>query len=313
MTQTQHRPTSKFAGLIRPSYFIAGLLLLAAMLAILGVTSRISTQPPASESVREELSRLQGSGGLTFAWVAETGARWSAEKVEGVNFQKRQVVPISGALGDFRPENDGQSRPQVQAIGKCWSHDQTKLAATFLESSTGKVSVQILGRQSQKMRAIAVNVSQAPFMTSQCWSEDDTKLVYAMDGAVRVYNLANDRADAIAKGSDPTWSPDGQWIAFRDGDNFYAVHPDGTGQRKVFRNHWGRAVSALYWSPDARIVAYVRELGFLQGGALDAEVNQLRARRLSDGSDESLCDDSVDWYANYRWIDSAELMNPGSH
>jgi hypothetical protein len=84
------------------------------------------------------------------------------------------------------------------------------------------------------------------------------------------------------------------------------MHPDGSDRKKLFHNHWGGAVSALYWSPDSRIVAYVRELGFLQGGALDAEVNQLRVRRLEDGSDDRLSD-GVDWYTNYHWITTGEL------
>src|SRR6202042_1753604 len=123
---------------------------------------------------------------------------------------------------------------------------------------------------------------------SQCWSLDDKRLVYETDGAIRLYDVESDRADAIAKGTDPTWSPDGKWIAFRDRDTYYAIYPDGNGRKKLFHNHWGNAVSALYWSPDSRIVAYIRELGFLQGGTLDAEANQLRVRRLEDGSDDSL-------------------------
>jgi hypothetical protein len=74
----------------------------------------------------------------------------------------------------------------------------------------------------------------------------------------------------------------------------------------LFHNYWGTAVSGLYWSPDSRIVAYVRELGFLQGGALDAGLNQLRVRRLEDGSDTWLSRENVHW-EGYRWITDREL------
>jgi hypothetical protein len=145
-------------------------------------------------------------------------------------------------------------------------------------------------------------------MTSQCWSLDDQTLVYETGASVMVFDVKNNRSDALAKGAEPTWSPDGKWIAFRDGDTYYAIRPDGSGRKKLFHNYRGTAVSGLYWSPDSRIVAYVRELGFLQGGALDAGLNQLRVRRLEDGSDTWLCRENVG-VQGYRWITNRELAN----
>lgn len=193
-------------------------------------------------------------------------------------------------MGAFQPNGFSlEEYPDLSEIGMCWSHDHTKVASTMINRSTGSVRLGILDLRSKQTRAIAINVDQKPYVTSQCWSPDDKAIVYELDGDVRLYEVENDRADAIAKGTDPTWSPDGKWIAFRNGDAYYAMHPDGSERRELFRNHWGKAVSALYWSPDSRIVAYVRELGFLQGGALDAEFNELRVRRLEDGSEDRLC------------------------
>jgi hypothetical protein len=270
-------------------------------LAVCAVTTIFSAPALGSESVRAELIRLQREYGLTLAWTGQG--------VQAVSFESHTVVRLKDSPQGFHPNlfSVGDS-PELFAIDECWSHDQSRLAATIINRSTGRVILGILDLNSNQTRAVAINVDQKMYVTSQCWSRDDKRLVYSIDGAVRVYNLENDRADAIAKGTDPTWSPDGGLIGFRDGDTYYAIQPDGDGRKELFRNRWGRAVSALYWSPAARIVAYVRELGFLQGGALDAEVNQLRARRLEDGSDESLCPDSVDWYADYQWTTSRELM-----
>jgi Tol biopolymer transport system component len=264
------------------------------------VTLVVSAKATATESVRAELIRLQQETGLTLAWIHDG--------VNAVVFKKRALVILKDSLQSFRP--DGFSfgeHPEVPAIDMCWSQDQTKLVSIMINHSTGSASLGILDLNSKQARAVAINVDQRPMVTSQCWSQNDKKLVYETDGTVRLYDIENDRADAIAKGTDPTWSSDGEWIAFRDRDTYYAIHPNATGRKKLFHNYWGGAVSALYWSPDSRIVAYVRELGFLQGGALDAEVNHLRARRLEDGSDVSLCPDSVDWYANYHWITTSEL------
>jgi len=284
----------------------------------------ITVRPWSRESVRSELIRLQAEEGLTLAWIDNNALTKSfmahtefRGDIQAISFKTRTVVPLKDSLQAFRPDgfNFGEY-PELLGVGMCWSHDQTKLVSIMINHSTGSASLGILDLNSKHTRAVAINVDHRPMVTSQCWSQNDKKLVYETDGAVRLYDIENDRADAIAKGTDPTWSPDGEWIAFRDRDTYYAVHPDGSGRKKLFHNHWGSAVSALYWSPDSRIVAYVRELGFLQGGALDAEVNQLRVRRLEDGSDDSLSPVSVDWYANYHWITSSEMMKhpeSGSH
>jgi hypothetical protein len=274
-----------------------------------------SAQALSSETVLAELSRLQDQTGLTLAWIDNnvlSESQWRHTEIQGgvqaVSFKRRVIVPLTDSLQAFRPNGfSSREYPEVSGIDACWSHDQTKLASTMISHPSGSAKLGILDLSSKQIHAIAINVDQRPYVTSQCWSQDDKKLVYEMDGAVRLYNVENDRADAIARGTDPTWSPDGNWIGFRDGNTYYAMHPDGNGRKELFHNHWGSPVSALYWSPDSRIVAYVRELGFLQGGALDAEVNELRVRRLEDGSESRLCRDSVDWYANYHWITSTEL------
>ena len=286
-------------------------------LAVCAVMTFFSAQALGTESVRAELIRLQRQYGLTFAWSEEGASRFSLESqavVQAISFKTNTVVRLKDSLQAFRPNRFSLGEyPEVLGIGMCWSHERSRLAATIITRPTGRVILGILDLNSKQTRAVAINVAQKMYVTSQCWSLDDEKLVYSIDGAVWLYSIENDRADEIAKGTDPTWSPDGKWIGFRDGDSYYAMHADGDARKELFRNRWGKAISGLYWSPDSRIVAYVRQLGFLQGGALDAEANQLRARRLEDGSDDSLCPDNVDWYANYQWITSSELMSHPSN
>jgi WD40 repeat protein len=284
---------------------------------IFAFTLIFAAQALTRESVRAELIRLQAEKGLTLAWVDNSILTESIVThtpvhggVQAILFKTRTIVPLKDSLQVFRPDAFSfREYPKVSGIGACWSPDQTKLVDTMIDRSTGRATLEILDLISKRTHAIAINVDQREYVTSQCWSPDGKRLVYGMDDAVRLYELDNDRMDAVAKGTDPTWSPDGNWIAFRDRETYYAMHPNGSGRKKLFHNHWGGAVSGLYWSPDSRIVAYVRELGFLQGGGLDAEVNQLRVRRLEDGAEDRLCPDSVDWYANYHWITTSELMN----
>ena len=280
----------------------------------------ISVRPSSTESVRKELVRRQAQTGLTLAWVDRTVLGKSIRMqttidsgVRAILFNKRTIVPLNTSLEVFRPDGFSFGEyPGVPGLGTCWSHDQTMLVDTMIEHPSGRATLEILDLGSKRTRAIAIHVDQKEFVTSECWSPDGKRLVYQMDDAVRLHELDNDRSDAIAKGTDPSWSPDGNWIAFRDRETYYAMHADGSGRKELFHNHWGSAVSALYWSPDSRIVAHVRELGFLQGGALVAEVNQLRVKRSQDGSDDRLCTDNVDAGANYRWITTGELKQPGS-
>lgn len=277
----------------------------------------ISVRPSSTETVREELIRRQAQTGLTLAWVDNNVLAKSVwmhtpldSGVRAITFKKRTIVPLNASLEVFRPDGFSSGQyPEVPGLGTCWSHDQTKLVDTMIERPSRRATLEILDLGSKRTHAIAINVDQKEYVTSECWSPDGKRLVYHMDDAVRLYELDNGRSDAIAKGTDPTWSPDGNWIAFRDRETYYAMHPDGSGRKELFHNHWGSAVSGLYWSPDSRIVAYVRELGFLQGGALDAEANQLRVRRLEDGSDDRLCPDNVGAGTNYRWITTSELTS----
>jgi hypothetical protein len=257
----------------------------------------ITARPSSRESVRAELIRLQGETGLTFGWIHDG--------VNAVSFKKRTVVVLKDSLSSFRPDDFSFSDHQYVFLTElCWSRDQSKLFAMKLES--GNASLEVLNRESKLASVVAAKVTQESHLTSQCWSPDATQLVYEIEGSIRLYNTGKDSSVDLVKGTDASWSPDGDWIAFLDSGTYYAIQPDGNGRKKLF--HKSNAVSALYWSPDSRIVAYVRELGFLQGGALDAEVNQLRVRRLADGSEDRLAPDSVDAVANYKWITSNELM-----
>jgi WD40-like Beta Propeller Repeat len=294
---------------VRKRKFVPWLLALAAL-----VWLAISLRPYEWGSVLSELIQSQDENGLTLAWVDGNSLsrayrlHLALDGVEAISFGDRTVVHLQDSLQDFRPDAfSWKEYPRELGIGGCWSHDQKKLA-TGKARSMSSITLEILDLDSKQDHPFGGDADGVRGMTSQCWSLDDQKLVYETGASVMVFDVKSNRSDALAKGVEPTWSPDGKWIAFRDGDTYYAIHPDGSGRKKLFHNYWGSAVSGLYWSPDSRIVAYVRELGFLQGGALDAGLNQLRVRRLKDGSDTWLCRENVG-VQGYRWITNRELAN----
>jgi hypothetical protein len=87
----------------------------------------------------------------------------------------------------------------------------------------------------------------------------------------------------IAEGVDPTWSPDGLWIAYTDTrDGVHVVAPDGTNNRRI-------AVGERpAWSPDSAYVAYHRQ-GSIYVGRPDGS----NERRLTAGETASWSPDGA--------------------
>jgi TolB protein len=59
-------------------------------------------------------------------------------------------------------------------------------------------------------------------------------------------------AHRLVRGGAPAWSPSGRWIAFDGPHGVWAVHPDGSGRRRIVAGN----VGSLKWSPDGRRIAY---------------------------------------------------------
>lgn len=96
-------------------------------------------------------------------------------------------------------------------------------------------------------------------MTQLSWSPDGRFLAgsgYGHGyGQIVVIDIATGEMKTIAEGTDPSWSPKGDWIAYALTVQCMVVHPDGTGARSVLekeRKWMDRTLDApIVWSPDA--------------------------------------------------------------
>ena len=98
------------------------------------------------------------------------------------------------------------------------------------------------------------------------WSPDGTRVAVARNMYLHMLQLSalaelpgqqpvavmNSSGEPISVGS-PVWSPDGQWIAFHDGDGLALVRPDGTGYRQLvsLSTNW-YPIREPEFSPDGR-------------------------------------------------------------
>lgn len=294
------------------------------------VVSSGGTDRRLHESVREELVRLQKQTGLTLATDDGRMGVVSFDKrtlIYGKNLYRAEQPQVARSMGVGVVSRDGTeaagtlfylgrgSLALVQSDGSnlreysnirpqdiCWSNDNSKLAITVQKSSEDSGFV-VLDLASNVTRTIDSRVT----LTTQCWSPDDGRVVYETGGTIKVDDVRQDRSSLhiLGDGHDPTWSPDGKWIAYFDHNTYYIIHPDGQGRKKLF--HCGDPFSPLYWSPDSRIVAYIVVLGFLQGGAPDAELYRLRVRRIQDSSQDWVAEGQIA-AGNFQWVKNPELL-----
>lgn len=276
------------------------------------------------ESVRAELVRLQEQTGLTLAsddarievvrfdkrWLLRGNLlfnAWSSGVVsrDGTEIAASYKGPDRGlSLGIIRSDGtDLRAFTTIRPQRTCLSNDKSKVAIT-VPKHPQDAELEVMDLASTSIEEVGPKAE----LTSQCWSPDDKEIVYESDGSIMVYEIGKDKSTSrvLGKGTYPTWSPDGQWIAFLDRDTYYAIHPDGQSLKKLF--HKSASYSGLLWSPDTRIVAYVSEAGLFEGGwrYLDAEMYRLRVRRLEDNSEDWVAEGQLG--ESFQWVTSPELL-----
>lgn len=299
------------------------------------VIAVLTTVAACRESVRGELSRLQKQTGLTLAWYytgvntvnfAQRATSTDRHKPLPDKFYNALLSPDSTELAFPAPGPDPQAHltlvrrdgaiiadyPELRdALALCWSHDKSKLVVQAKASDTGRPQ-QHLFVLDLRSHAAAQFGEGGAYATAQCWSPDDKKLVYAAEDNISIYDLSATNSRSLAQGREPTWSPDGHWIAFSRKDGYYSTSAGGGELRRVFKTKQGR--SGFFWSPDSRFAAYLGTGGTFRETLryLDVGLVQLRVVRLSDGAEDWIWqtpDVPPAWPLQFVWVNLPKASN----
>jgi dipeptidyl aminopeptidase/acylaminoacyl peptidase len=133
------------------------------------------------------------------------------------------------------------------------------------------------------------------------WDPDARRIVFSLSRQVVVYDLASNKLAKLGEGTDPTWSPDGRWLAFRDAKGVpIIVSPDLSQVRTIGSGK--RVKSALHWSPDSAYVFMKEDWGDVERNPICYENDRLVVYRVADNEHAPVYDPCAKKDSLFGWI-----------
>jgi len=245
-------------------------------------------------------------------WEADPCPSWKNCDVEA---DRHYFLAIANTDGSGVRKYPGLVLPSEM----CWTRDNSRVAMVARLQNDAQPQLVVLDPDSGKAYRVADGTRVA--VTPQCWSPEGKQLVYFAGekdhdrpGTIRILDIATRESRELLRDNSrcgkssfcvspyPTWSPDGEWIAYYQEKAYWAVHPSGEGRRELFRR--GSSLSPLQWSPDGRYALYADCCAFHDTFRCMCEIGRIRVRRLADNAEIEISGEGYQnmYIPRWTWI-----------
>jgi Tol biopolymer transport system component len=225
-------------------------------------------------TVGDSTTQIQGGGGwVVIPSISANGRIVASARLIPQNSLADKPTYIVGTYDISRNHWTNYIDLQIKGGTVAISPDGSKVACSNM--ATEPSLLHILDLKTGKISVGPEATAGARFLT---WSADGRRIAFdkefqrGADGVttlllpeIYVFNVEDGTVSKIAEGTEPSWSPSGEWIAFSDYSGFrngkYAdtpsrlslVHPDGTGLKVVTLLKWNEDLFLpAVWSPDSK-------------------------------------------------------------
>lgn len=218
------------------------------------VVSFASDAYPVPLQLRKNSSAWIAQGGHLVAWNVHSVPSGPCEGATTVNTMEGEFwAQVPGRL--INPRTIA-----VSADGRRIAFDGTYMPSSS-KPSEESIGVSYLDVQSGTVVKVSSG-SASSDSGALSWSPAGDALAYGNGNQIYILGVSSGISRSIARGFDPTWSPDGQWISFRSLDgSAIAINPVTLAEKRLLPY---KILGAVHWSPDAEYVFVTEAVGIVQ-------------------------------------------------